>query len=334
MFDVVTIGTATRDVFLTSSLFKVLRDPEHLKRIGFPSGEAECFAFGSKLEVQEPIFTVGGGAANTAVTFSREGFRTASFITLGNDERGNAITALLKEERVVPFAVINKKIGTAYSTILLSPSGERTILVYRGASNHMDTKQISFAKLKAKWAYIAPGGIDFKVIEKIINYCKRHGVKIAMNPSKHYIEKGAHGLKAFLKHLDVVIVNREEASRITGVDYHEDKEIFRIFDALVPGIAVMTDGPKGAMVSDGRYIYKAGIFKEKKIVDRTGAGDAFGAGFVAGLIQKSDIHHALRVASANATSVVEHIGSQAGILRKKDLHQRRFKYLDLDVEPL
>lgn len=334
MFDVVTIGTATRDVFLTSSLFKVLRDPEHLKRIGFPSGEAECFAFGSKLEVQEPIFTVGGGAANAAVAFAREGFKTGALITLGDDASGNAVETSLKNEHVIPFTILNKKISTAYSTILLSPSGERTILVYRGASDRMDVKQIPFAKLKAKWVYIAPGGIDFKVIEKIINYCKRHGVKIAMNPSKHYIEKGAHGLKTFLKYLDVVIVNREEASRITGVDYNEDKEIFRIFDALVPGIAVMTDGPKGALVSDGRYIYKAGIFKEKKIVDRTGAGDAFGAGFVAGLVRKSDIHYALRVASANATSVVEHIGAQAGILRKKDLHQRRFKYLDLDVEPL
>jgi sugar/nucleoside kinase (ribokinase family) len=103
---------------------------------------------------------------------------------------------------------------------------------------------------------------------------------------------------------------------------------------LIDGIAVMTDGARGAIVSDGRYIYRAGIFKEKKLVDRTGAGDAFGSGFVAGFILKKDIHFALRLASANATSVVEKIGAQAGILRRKDFNLARWQYLDLDVEPL
>ena len=71
-----------------------------------------------------------------------------------------------------------------------------------------------------------------------------------------------------------------------------------------------------------------------KGVNTTGAGDAFGSGFVAGLMAKNDINFALRLAAANATSVVEHIGAQEGILTKSDFSKPRFKYLDLDVEPL
>ncbi|MEK7076631.1 MAG: PfkB family carbohydrate kinase, partial [Patescibacteria group bacterium] len=97
---------------------------------------------------------------------------------------------------------------------------------------------------------------------------------------------------------------------------------------------VMTDGANGSLVSDGRYIYRAGIFEEKVLADRTGAGDAFAAGFVAGMIQKNDVHYAMRQAAANATSVVEHVGAQAGILKKGDLNNKRWKYLDLDIEPL
>ncbi len=334
MFDVLTIGTATRDVILKSSLFKTLKDPKHLEKLGFKTGEAECFALGSKLEVETPVFTIGGGAANAAVTFARQGFKTAVLAKIGDDLLGEDIVRDLKNEKITPLMAIDKEEGTAYSTILLTPQGECTILVYRGASEDLEKREVPFRKLDAKWAYIAPGGINVMLMQEIIAHLKRQGTKIAMNPSKHYLKLGAEKLKGILRWLDVVIVNREEAADLTGMKYENERGIFKKFDDLVDGIAVMTDGPKGSKVSDGSYLYSAGIFKEKKVADRTGAGDAFGSGFVAGLIERNDIHYALRLAAANATSKVENIGAQAGILWKKDLGQNRFKYLDLDIEPL
>lgn len=334
MFDVITIGTATRDVFLRSTLFKTLKDPKHLEKLGFKTGEAECFALGSKLEVERPVFDVGGGAANAAVTFARQGWKTAAVVKIGDDLLGKDIIRELKEEKITVFAAVDKKEGTAYSTVLLTPQGERTILVYRGATSDLEKKEIPFRKLAARWAYIAPGDINPVLMAEIVMHLKRGGAKVAMNPSKYYITLGAEKLKGILKWLDVVIMNREEASYFTGVKYEKERGIFKRFDALIDGIAVMTEGPKGARVSDGSYLYTAGIFKDKKIADRTGAGDAFGSGFVSGLMERNDIHHALRIAAANATSVVETTGAEAGILRKKDLNQNRFKYLDLDVEPL
>lgn len=336
MFDVITIGTATRDVFLTSSLFKVLKDPEHLKKIGFKAGEAECFAFGSKLEIGKPIFETGGGAVNAAVTFKRQDLKTAALVKIGDDELGRDVLNSLKTEGIVSFASAHKKgEGTAYSTVLLSLNGERTVLVYRGASEKLEKKDVPWRKLEAKWAYIAPGKIQPSLIEAIVLYLKKKGTKIAINPSGYYIKLGYQKLKNIFKKADVVVMNREEASIFTEIDFNDDENIFKQFDEWIEGIAVMTDGRKGVMASDGHYLYTAGIFKEKKLADRTGAGDAFGAGFVAGLIQKNgDINYALRLASANATSVVEAIGAQTGILSKYDIGQKRFKYLDLDIEPL
>ncbi|MEK9194616.1 MAG: carbohydrate kinase family protein [Patescibacteria group bacterium] len=334
MFDVITIGTATRDVFLTSKLFKVLKDPAHLKKIGFPTGEAECFALGSKLELEKPVFTIGGGAANAAVTFKRQGFGTAAVIKIGDDGAGADILKILKEEKVQVFPITDKKLGTAYSTILLTPDGERTILVYRGASEKISRSEITASKLKAASAYIVPGHIDFATVEWLVTTLKKNGALVAMNPSKFYIEMGPHKLKPILENLDIVILNREEAAYLTGIDYSKTRKIFKKFDEMINGIAIMTDGGRGAYASDGKYIYRAGIFKEKKLVDRTGAGDAFGSGFVAGLMQKKDIHYALRLASANATSVVEDVGAQEGILEKKDFKNKRWNYLDLDIEPL
>lgn len=334
MFDVLTIGTATRDVFLLSPLFKVLRDVKHLQKLGFKTGEAECFALGSKIEVERTVFGVGGGATNSAVTFSRQGFRTAALVKLGADEAGEAVLKSLKKEKIVPIALKSASDGTGYSTILLTRGGERTILVYRGVSDDFKKEEIPWRKLKSKWAYIASGEIPLPLMKNIVSHLKNNGAKLAMNPSKFYLNLDKSKLKEIFSYLDVVIVNREEASYLTGIDYKNERGIFSKFDEFIQGIAVMTDGASGALVSDGRYIYRAGKFSEKKLVDRTGAGDAFGSGFVAGLMQENDINYALRLASANATSVVERIGTQAGILKKADFNEKRWKYLDLDIEPL
>lgn len=334
MFDIITIGTATRDVFLRSSKFKVLRDPEHLKKLGFVTGEAECFALGSKLAVEAPVFAFGGGAANAAVTFARQGLATAAVMKVGGDEDGEAVVTNLKKERVTPFAARDKKTGTAYSVALLTTQGERTILSYRGASEDLARRDVPLNKFSARWAYIAPGAIPLTLMRDLVVFMKKRGTSIAMNPSGFYAAMGPEKLKPLLAQLDVVIVNREEATLMTGIDFTKERKVFKKFDDLVPGLAVVTDGPRGAKVSDGRYLYTAETFKEKKLVDRTGAGDAFGSGFVAGLIEKRDIHYALRLAAANATSVVEQVGAQAGILTKKDFAGNRFKYLNLDVEPL
>ncbi|KKT92164.1 MAG: PfkB family kinase, nonfunctional [Candidatus Jorgensenbacteria bacterium GW2011_GWA2_45_13] len=334
MFDVITIGTATRDVFLSSPLFKVLKDSEHLKHIGFKTGEAECFALGAKLEVKDPVFAVGGGAANTAVTFARQGFKTAALMKVGSDFSAKAVTAELKEENITSLLAIDKKHGTGYSTILLTPGGERTILVYRGASGGLKNSEVPFSKLKTRWAYIAPGTISFTVMEAIIAHLKKKEIKIAMNPSKTYLSFPKKNIQKLFKELDIITVNREEAAYVTGAPYENERKIFRAFDELVPGIAVVTDGPRGAMVSDGEFLYRSGIFKEKKIADRTGAGDAFGSGFVAGLMQKNDIHYALRLASANATSVVEQVGGSTGVLSRNNFSKKRWTVLNLDVEKL
>jgi len=168
-YDIITIGTATRDVFLTSPLFKVLRDKKHLGKIGFKTGEAQCFALGSKIEIGKPTLATGGGATNAAVAFSRQGFKTAALVKIGDDSAGKDILNELKKEKINVFSPKPEN-GTAYSTILLAPGGERTILVYRGVSEDLTIKEIPFSKLKSRWAYISSGKISFNVIEKIFNH--------------------------------------------------------------------------------------------------------------------------------------------------------------------
>jgi len=95
----------------------------------------------------------------------------------------------------------------------------------------------------------------------------------------------------------------------------------------------MTKGPKGVVVSDGKTIYQAGIFPERALVDRTGAGDAFGSGFVVGFL-RGGISEGIRVACANSTSKLEHLGSKAGILCKDDLADPRWSNLSITTSQI
>lgn len=335
MFDLAVVGTATRDVFLSGAGFKVLNDKDYLERAGFQTGEAQCFSLGSKIEVGRPVFAVGGGAANVAVTGARSGLRTAAFFSVGDDEAGRKITEILRDEKVKVFTDKDKDSGTAYSTILLTETGERTVLVYRGASEKINEDKFPFHSLRTRWLYVVPGGLPVGFMERLIATAKKRKVKVAMNPSGHYIKMGKETMRPILRELDLVIVNREEAASLTGADYDDEVGIFKKFDEIVQGIAVMTDGANGVAVSDGKTIYRAGIFKERKVVDRTGAGDAFGSGFVSSVIKNGDnISEAIRIASANATSVVEYVGAETGILRTRDLKNERWRSLQVTTQKI
>jgi sugar/nucleoside kinase (ribokinase family) len=334
MYDVITIGSATQDVFLKTGGFKNLGDEKCLEEMGLAGRKVKCFAAGDKVELDDLMIEFGGGGVNPAVSFARQGFSTAAVVKVGDDYVGRQVIENMKKFGVKPFVSKDKKGKTAYSSILLLPSGERTILVYRGAAEKMTNSDVPFSKLKARWGYVSPSNIPFSVIEKAVETFKRNGAKVAMNPSGSYIEMGLKKLKMIFRRLDVVIVNREEAAELTGVSYGDERGIFRKFDKIIDGIAVMTEGKRGSIVSDGRYMYRAGVYKEGEVVDRTGAGDAFGSGFVAGLMQKNEIGWALKLASANATAVIEDVGAQTGILGRTALRKERFKYLDFDIEPL
>jgi len=189
----------------------------------------------------------------------------------------------------------------------------------------LSLKEIPFSKIKARWWYIVPGGISPLTITKVIGHARASGAKVAINPSQGFISNGRSYLKPILKQVDMLLVNDIEAAQIAAMPQAKQPAVFKRLDAMTNGILVVTSGHKGVTVSDGNKIWRAGIFKNKKVVDRLGAGDAFGSGFAAGLIRMNEychkgrcnpgaIEYAIRLGSANATSVVESLGAKAGIL--------------------
>jgi len=324
MYDIVTFGSATRDLFLKSKDFKTLKSKE------FITGQGLCFNLGSKIYLDDLFFATGGGGTNAAVTFAGQGLKTACVGRVGNDPGGRAILEELEKFKIKRFISEDKKIKTAYSIVLSVSRKERTILIYSGACHYLTVEDIPFNQLKAKWIYIAGlSGDSAKLLLPIMNFAKKNKIKVALNPGAAQLSLGLNGLKNILAAVDVLILNQEEGARLASLPFKKEKEIFRKLDKYVKGIVVMTKGPKGVVVSDGKYIYSAGTFKEKKYVDRTGAGDAFGSGFVSGLIRFGKVEEAIRLGSANGTAVVEELGAKNGLLTKnryeKEARWKKFK---------
>ncbi len=325
MLDVLAIGSTVRDVFLEV-------DFPTFKWSKTPSDKAFILPLGEKLGVKNIKFMLGGSAANASVTFSRQGFKTGLLSKVGNDISGKELLSILKKEKVSTKSVSTNAQKTSYSVVILE-NGERTILNYGKGSNNLSIKELSGKSLISKWWYLSLAGESYKLLDKLIPIAKKNGIKIALNPTKYHIEKGRKNLLSNLKNISFLVLNDEEASALVGIPFKNQKQLFSKLDNLVLGIVAVTSGKNGVTVSDGKKIYKAGIFKEKKIVDRTGAGDAFGSGFISGLIRKpKDIPYAIKLGSANATSVVESIGATPGILKRGEMERsKRFKNLKIKI---
>ncbi len=316
MYDIITFGSATRDMFLKSQEFKVVVQKRFITHSGL------CMSLGSKIPVEDLEFATGGGGTNPAATLALQKFKVAYCGKIGNDYGGQAIIDELKLFGIgTKFIIKDKKRKTNYSVVLSVPGKERTILVYRDASENLTTKDIFWKGIKeTKWFYISPlSGKLSNIFEPLINFARKNKIRVFLNPGNTQLELSKNIWLPILKSIDVLMLNQEEAALLSGIPYEKEKEIFKKLDDWTKGIVVMTKGPLGPVVSDGKARYKAGILKERRLVDRTGAGDAFGSGFLTGYIRsKGDIPYAIQFGSANATGCIEKFGAKNGILKKGD----------------
>jgi sugar/nucleoside kinase (ribokinase family) len=313
MFDIITFGSATWDISLTLSGKKVKDNADLIVDKGI------YLNLGSKISVQDMYFGFGGGGLNTSVTFKKQGFRVAYCGSIGDDIPGKEIIEYLRKTGIDDSFVKKVKKPTNNSVILHIPSKDRTILVYRGASEMLKRPDIQWEKLKSPWFYLAPlSGKLSALTEDIVNFAKKNDIKVLANLGNSQILMAKSKLRNVLDKVDILLLNKEEASLLTGIDYKKEKEIIFKTNEMHKGLNVITKGEEGVVVSDGKKVYEAKL-KKFKIKDATGAGDSFGSGFVSGLIKsKYDIEYAIKLGLTNSKHCLLEQGSTNGLLEADD----------------
>lgn len=305
--DVLVVGTATRDIFLIANEFGAVEVDEE-SAIVLPAE--------TKLDIPNINSDIGGGAPNAATTFSRVGLKVACMAKVGVDAFGREVDAMLKDEGITSLLVEDKTHQTGISVVLKGPHGEDTVLIHRGAGYEYKPKDFDLKEIHARWVFITSLGGDLKMLQRITDWAEKTGVRIAINPGVRELEKRRR-LMNILKRADVVLLNLEEAELLTG----EDQPGSAIEAARKAGLhtVVVTNSEGGSQVLDGNYLYRSGVYKKTAVVDRTGAGYAYGAGLIAAIIRGKSIPDAMSFAAANATSVVGYLGSRVGILTNMEV---------------
>lgn len=297
------LGKATQDVFLRSQEF----DPKTEGKIAYTH-----LPLGAKIDVEEAFFSTGGNATNVSVTLARQGLDAHFVWALGEDPASQSILRDMQTEGVRTDLVDQRQeYKASYSTILLSPDGERTILNFHGSGMDEASFNGALSKIdKADWLYPSSLG-DYKLLDMLVQRAKTLGAKVMFNPAGSELSQ-PEKLKSMLKDVEILCLNKEEMQSLIGEGSLE--ELVKKGLKLCP-VIIVSDGPRGVCASDGKTIVKAGMYDDVPVIDRTGAGDAFASGFLSKWSRGSSLKEAVIFASANSTSVVSKIGAKAGILR-------------------
>lgn len=325
MYDLISIGDAVIDTFVP------LKDASLTTLKGEPM---LCLRYGDKIPVGSSVSLVAGNAANNAVGASRLKLKTAIYVNIGSDDSGDKIKKKLREEGVDTQYVIKNENLPSNHHIVLDFQGERTILVYH------EPWQYNLPDLdKTKWVYftsVSPTFLESNLINELIIYLERVSAKLFYNPGTFQIKAGIKKSPRLLSLTEILIVNLEEAKEILGHPEGENipvKKLLKSICDLGPKMAVITDNENGSFGLDGNKFYHLGIFPAK-LVETTGAGDAYATGVLAGLFHGKSLPEAMRWGAANGASVVEYIGAQAGLLSYYKMQERlkeNFKILAKEI---
>ncbi len=270
------------------------------------------------------IFASGGNATNVATTFARQGLHARYLWMLGSEDPASlAVMRELDHEGVDTSLVgTSPDMHASYSTILLAPSGERTILNFQGKVPTLRDIEAKFDAFDgADWVYPTALG-SMETLDAIVHAAKKADAKVMLNPAGSELADPAK-LKGLLSDIDVLCLNKEEMQLLVEGD---DMESLVLHGLNYCPVVIVSDGPNGVCASDGKTIVTAGMYEDVPVVDRTGAGDAFASGFLSQWAQGKSLEESIVFASANSTSVVGVIGAKPGILHTgTELHDMPLK---------
>lgn len=312
-FDLISIGDAVIDTFVPLTDAHVHFD-EHLREL--------CLRYGDKIPVGDSTSLVAGNAANAAVGASRLKLKTSIYVNVGGDHDGLRIKDHLKSEGVdTRYVVVNKDLPSNHH-VVLNYKGERTILIF-----HQPWKYHLPDLDKSRWIYftsISPTFVKSNLLNQLENYLERVGSRILYNPGTFQIKMGVKKNPKLLSLTELFVVNLQESRLILGHSEGADIPVKKLLKALVdlgPRMSVITDGEKGSYGFDGEKYYHLGIFPAK-LLEMTGAGDAYATAVLAGLFYGHELKEAMRWGAVNGASVVEQIGPQAGLLTYDQMQKK------------
>lgn len=319
-YEVICVGSVSQDIFFPTDEGLIIETPEDIT-----SKRKIAFELGGKYRVQDRYAAVGGVAANVSHGLTRLGRLAACYSKVGHDDRGRWIINEFRQAKVpTEFLFTDATAQTDLSAIIvLTQNGERVIFHNRDANELLEIIDQKFAA--TQWVFVsALNGAWQEHVKKLLHLKEKYGFLLAFNPGQHNIREAPQCVFAAVAEANILLLNKDEAIELVLTqDKHItrerlDDELFLLKTLHDSGAKIigLTDGQRGAWGFDGEEYWHCPIYAAKELVDSTGAGDAFGSGFLAAFLEGKSIADALRYGIANSASVVSMYGAMAGLLAK------------------
>ena len=282
---------------LTKSTMKLIFDDKEFKKLL------------SNLKIEKTVS--GGSVANSIVGLSQLGNDVGFIGKVNNDDLGSKYEEGLKQENVKYFYSKKKEeLPTGTCLILVTPDSERTMCTFLGTAGKINENDVNIDAIKQSEIILLEGylwdeGEPKKAFEKAIQSAN----KVAMSLSDQFCvdRHKPHFLELVKNRLDVTFANEQEI--ISLVDAKSFDEVIN-FSKSLDKIIVLTRGEKGAVAINGNEVVECGIKKGLEIVDLTGAGDLFAAGFLHGHVNNMSLKESLDKGTEMSSRVIQQIGAR------------------------
>jgi ribokinase len=261
----------------------------------------------------------GGSAANTMVGLARLGCKVGFIGKVAGDREGNMLVEELCREGVDTNGIVQAERGRSGIVMgFVDEKGERALYIDPGVNDTIESRDISAAyALQARFLHLTSfvGRKSFEAQKKLLQALPQK-VKVSLDPGALYARMGMSKLLPIVERAFVLMPNAGELELLTGeAEYRAGAKVL-----LKKGVSIVAVklASKGCYVTDGKERHQIEAFKVK-VVDTTGAGDAFDAGFLYGLIRGKNLYECGRIGNFVASRCVMKMGARAGLPRLKDL---------------
>ena len=260
--------------------------------------------------------TPGGSAANTIVGLAKLELKTGFIGKVADDHEGQLLIHDFKREDVNADGIVVVKEGrSGVVTAYVDKKGERALYVHPSINDSLTFEQINLEYAKqARFLHLTsvdekPFQAQKKLIEEVSD------AKVSLDPGEIYARKGLTKLRSLIKKSFVVLPSEGELKMLTGKRWKDGAKMLVKEGA---GIVAVKLGEKGCYVTDGKDAHLIEPFKVN-VVDTTGAGDAFSAGFLYGLMNGKDLYQCGRLGNFVASRCVTKVGARTGLPTLSDL---------------
>jgi ribokinase len=302
---VLVVGGIIIDLIVRSEKFKVI------------DGNI-CFPFDSKITLNELKQDIGGSAHNAAANLAMLGTRTYILGSVGKGDYGEEALKNLRVHGVNTKYVTLKEGSTGISLVFLV-NGEKTVLTSRGANEFLGEEDLNPAVFEDIDTLILTSLVspdNMLLMKKAITEAKKRGISIVVNPSMSMITHRPQELKYAMENSQVIIMNGKESCMITGEkDVESAIRALRNYGAQT---VIATLDVKGSLVAENDKIFHVPSYKVK-VVDTTGGGDSYTAGFVHAKSKGYSTEEAVKFAAAVAALNIMTPGASTDLPTEKEV---------------